>query len=45
MTAVSRAHALLERELEPPPHVLEPVRFAQGAAGEAAPVKREGRLW
>ncbi len=35
---------LLERELERSAHVLEPVRFAQSAAGDAAPVKHERRL-
>ena len=35
---------LLERELERPAHVLEPFRFAQLAAGDAAPVKHERRF-
>ena len=36
--------ALLERELERPPHVFDPVRVPKLAAGEAAPVERECRL-
>ena len=38
------SQALLERELERPAHVLEPVRIPQLAAGEAAPVESECRL-
>ena len=38
------SQALLERELERPAHVLEPFRFAQLAAGDAAPVKHEPRF-
>ena len=36
--------ALLERELERPAHVLDPVRFPQRAARDAAPAERECRF-
>ena len=38
------AQTLFERELERPPHVLDPGRLPQLAAGEAAPAERECRL-